>query len=120
MVIEPQLMDRVWPLVWPLIKKAVFLETEEQLLGRLKSASAFLIIVGDGVAVLTPCNDFLEINYVGGKNSKKWWPQMSKLVDSVATSYGSKKIISIGRDAWAKLAPDYKAMNTRLYIKEVA
>lgn len=120
MVIEPKLIDRVWPHVWPLIEHIVVLETEETVLAELRAGLRFLIIVGDGVAVARPCGDIFETNYVGGTKVKEFWPQMSRIIDALAKSVGATKQIAFGTDAWKKLAPDYTPTKTRMYIKEVA
>lgn len=119
MIIEPKLLDRIWPGVWPLIKDIVVLESEEDLLRELRVCNRFLLIVGDGVAIICPHGELMEIMYVGGKKAKDWWPKMNLLIDTIAASYKCKKIVAFGRDAWKKIAPDFKPTNTRMFIKEV-
>lgn len=120
MIIEPKLIDKVWPMIWPLIKDIVVLETEKDVLDDVRSGARLLIIVGDGAGIIRSCGEFIEINYVGGKKVKEWWPQMSAIIDAVAKTMGAKKIVAFGRDAWKKIAPDYTPTLQRMYIKEVA
>lgn len=123
MIAEPRLIEKMWPQVWSALQEPVEntgLETEEELLAELLAANRFLIIVGDGVAVVRNCGKFFEINYVGGEKSKEWWPKMSEHIDIMAKAFGCERIVALGRPAWKKLAPDYTATETRMYIKEVA
>lgn len=120
MIIEPKFIDKTWPHVWPLIKELVVLETEENLKLDLYQARRFLLVFGDGVAIIRPCDGFLEINYVGGSNIKDWWGDMSEAIDKAAKSFGLDKIVAFGRSAWKRIAPDYTPTDTRMYIKEVA
>ncbi len=120
MLAEPKLIEKIWPQVWPLIEPAVILETEKDVLDGLLSGSRFLIIIGDGVAVIRPCETFLEINYVGGKNVKEWWPEMSAAFDTAAKAMSLSKIVAVGNDAWKKIAPEFTPTKQRIYIKEVA
>lgn len=120
MLIEPTLIDKVWPHVWPLIEELVILETQEELLASLRSGDRFLLIVSDGVCVCGPHGKLFEVNYVAGKKAKEWWPKMSQMIDGLSKACGTKFAIAFGGDAWKKLAPDYTATKTRMYIKEVA
>lgn len=119
MIIEPTLIDKVWPHVWPLIQELAVLETEEDILSELRVGFRLLVIVGDGVAIVRPCKGFFEINYVAGKNAKEWWPQMSKIIDALAISFGADKVVAFGRAAWKKLAPDFEPTETRMYVKKL-
>lgn len=120
MLAEPKLIETLWPHVWPLISSAVKFETEQDVLGALLRAERFLLIVGDGVAVIRNCDTFLEINYVGGKKAANWWPEMSKQIDAMAKAFNSQRIVALGTAAWKKLAPDYEPTKQILYVKEVA
>lgn len=120
MLVEPKLIDMTWPHVWPLIKDIVTLESEEDLKNDLYQAKRFLLVFGEGVAVVRPCESFLEINYVGGNKVKSWWGEMSAAIDEIARVYNAKKIVAFGRSAWKQIAPDYTPTETRMYIKEVA
>lgn len=118
-VIQISLIDKVWPHIWPLISDAVVLETEQELKDSLKKGEQFLLIVGDGFAIVRP-GEVFWINYVGGENLKAWWPQLSEMIDSLAKQSGSKKIAAVARTAWKRFAPDYEATEQRLYMKDVA
>lgn len=118
-IIAPKLLDAVWPLVWPLIKDAVYLDTEEALKESVRAGEQMLVIVGDGCAIVRP-GEIFWINYVGGHDAKDWWPTMSEFIDSMAKSCGAKEIAAVARSAWKRLAPDYEATEQRLYIKKVA
>lgn len=119
-IVPPKLIDKLWPHIWPLIKEIVVLETEEELLADIRAGNRFVIVVGDGVCIIRNCGKFMEINYVGGKNAKKWWPIMSAFVESMAKAFGHNSIVAFGRDAWKKLAPDFEPTRQRMYIKRVA
>jgi hypothetical protein len=120
MLAEAKLVEKIWPQVWPLIEQAVTLETEEDVLGGLLDGTRFLLIIKDGVAVIRPCETFLEVNYVGGKNAKEWWPEMSAAFDTAAKAVGLNKIVAVGTDAWKKIAPEFTPTKQRIYTKEVA
>jgi hypothetical protein len=122
-IVEPRLIEKLWPQVWAVLQQPVEstgLETEQEVLDSLLSAKRFLIIVGDGVAVVGHFGKIFEINYMGGDHSKEWWPKMSDHIDQMAKAFGCEKIVAFGRSAWKRLAPDYEAKETRLYVKEVA
>jgi len=123
MIADKTLLDKVWPLVWPLIQQAsdlTELETEEDILADLKAEKRSLIIVDDGVAVVRAVGDIFEINYVAGKNAKEWWPTMSAAIDIAAKKMACKKIVAFARPAWKRIAPEFESRDTRMYIKEVA
>lgn len=123
MLADIKLIDKIWPIVWPLIQQAsdlIELETEEAILNDLKAQNRSLIIVGDGVAVVRAVGELFEINYVAGKNAKEWWPIMSEAIDTAAKKMGCKKIVAFARPAWKRLAPEFELRDTRMYIKEVA
>lgn len=123
MLAKVKLLDKLWPIVWPLIKQAsdlTELETGEDILADLKAQKRSLIIVGDGVAVVRAMGDIFEINYVAGKNAKEWWPRMSNAIDIAAKKMGCKKIVAFARPAWKRIAPEFESRDTRMYIKEVA
>lgn len=122
MLAEPKLIDQIWPQLWKALKKSVEdfgIETEQELHARLLRADGYIVIVGDAVAVVRNCGRFFEINYIGGKNIKKYWPKLSEHFDLMAKAFGCQKIISFGRDAWEKIATDFKKQKIRMYVKEV-
>jgi len=122
-IAEPRLIEKLWPQVWPEIEASVTqfgVETEEELKSRLLATEAFMIIVGDGVAIVRNCGRFFEINYIGGKNIKQWWPKMSEHIDAMAKAFGCEKILSFGRPAWKRIATDYEDTKNKMYVKEVA
>jgi hypothetical protein len=119
MRVSSSLIPQIWHQVWPLLKPAVVLESEGELLAGLIEENRILIVVGDGAAVVRNCGNFVEINYVGGKKVKQWWPQMSAEIDDFSRALGIRKIVALGADAWKKLAPDYTPTKTRMFIKEL-
>ena len=122
-ITEPKLIEKIWPQVWTALREPVEnagFETEQEVLAELLAANRYLLVVGDGVAVVRNCGKFFEINYVGGEHSKEWWPKMSEHIDAMAKAFGCEKIVALGRPAWKRLAPDYTATETRMYVKEVA
>lgn len=125
-LIQPTLIEKLWPTIWPMLRASVEefgVETEKDVLDDLVSGDRALLMAGDACGVLRVISTgkkFLEINYIGGKNIKKWWPQMSEAMDLMAKHTGCKKIISYGRPAWKRIATDYEDTNNKMYIKEVA
>ena len=114
------IIEQIWPKVWPLIQSAVVLENESDIVEDLITERRFLLVIGEGIAIIRPCQDFLEINYVGGKNAKKWWGAMSANIEIIARTLGCRKIVAYGRDAWQRLAPDFTPTDTRMYVKEIS
>lgn len=119
MFVEPTLIKQIWPKIWPLIEDIVVLETQDELLADLVAGNRIMIIIGDGVSIVRDCGGFLEINYVAGKNIKKWKDQMDSAILAVAKSFGCDKIAALGKRGWKKIWPDYEMTNQVLFIRRV-
>lgn len=115
MIVEPQYIEAVWPKIWPLIESAVLFDSEESLKGELKVGEQVLFICGDCAVIVRPSSDVFWINYVGGENLRKYWPEISSAIDRMAGE--SKMIAAVARTAWKKFAPDYEATEQRVYVK---
>lgn len=119
MLVEPQLIEKIWPTVWPILEPAVTLEPEQDLLADLVTGNRLMLIEGDGLCVFRNCGNFVEVNYIAGKKPKQFWPKMSAVIDEFAKAWGIKTIVGFGSDGWAKIDPAYKPTKTRMFIKEI-
>lgn len=120
MIIEPTLVEQVWPFIWKLIEKLVVLETEEELLADLKNGNRIMMIIGDGVGIGYAQGKLFKLDYVAGKKLNEWWPQMDAFVDVIAKGLGCETVMAFGRKGWEKKAPNYTATKQQVYLRKVA
>lgn len=131
-LINPLLVDEIWPTIWPILKPAVDrcvfeIDNEESVKEDIKQEYRYLLVATiDGklkgcfvVGFRQGGIRVLELQYVGGTELKKWQEDAEKALDVIAKKENCVKIIAFGRDGWKKMSLDYKKNDTVYYVKEI-
>lgn len=118
-LVRPDEIQSVWVEVWLKISGAVELESEDDIRADLEAGNRYLLLAGDGAAIVRGCGDFLEINYVGGTRIREWKDTMNAAIEAIARSEGCQKIVAFGRKGWGRIWPQYRDTQQHMFVREL-
>jgi hypothetical protein len=118
-LVRPDEVRSVWGEVWPKLHSAVELESEADLFAELEAGNRYLLLAGDGAAVVRNCRDFLEVNYVGGSNISAWKDEMDEAICAIAKDLGLKRLVALGRKGWTRIWPGYRNTDKVFLVRDL-
>jgi hypothetical protein len=126
-IIEPRKLDDAWPIVGPLLNKAVSLSNHKLNIDDLKQhcdAGAYLCwaVIDDGqiIAAVTsriidyPQSKALSMDFVGGSRMREWLPLAVAELKKHAKRNECSSFEAYGRRAWEKWLKPYGWMPTEM------
>lgn len=130
-IVNSVYVDTLWPTMAPLFKPAVEDHGDDLSLGELwqmvRSGHAFLIIVRDdekiraGVIVRFDKwnkGSILRVIAVGGAGLAEWRDGILDFVTKLATDNGATRVVTEGREGWARVFPSLKLLRCT-YVLEI-
>lgn len=128
-------VPKVWPIVAPLLAKAVALSggryDMRAVLAQLRDERAQLWVVYDENSVVAaaftarravyPCSSWLTIEFLGGEGVTEWLPAVEGTLTAYAIEAGLEGVEMVGRVGWTKpLAAFGWGQNAVMLSKTVA
>lgn len=125
-IVQPKMVDMIWPKVEAFLQKVVDISHEEVTLdgiySRLCSGEEAIIVVLNGNSIVGCCvigiSEFetgkrvLQMPYCGGIGMKDWIKDGFELVKQIAFEQNCTHIRGCGRTGWDRVLPDLVKIRT--------
>ena len=131
-IVNPSLVDEVWPLVNPGFQIATRRFGDDLSPGELwqmcRSGNSFLIVAYEENNVLMSCvvrferwnnGSILRVVSLAGKRIDEWADQVKDFLAEMARKGGAQRIVAEGREGWSRIFDEPKKLRST-YVMEIA
>jgi hypothetical protein len=127
--VQRDLVPVFWPLVAPMLQKAVDEAAGELALddvyARMLDQRMQLLIAAEGTKILAafvtevvnyPKKRSLRVVLAGGRGARKWRGQLLEVLRAGAKAIGASTLETFGRGGWVKIFQPYPSVKLKYYV----